>query len=229
MLFVKNFRRSITPMVASVVTLSIASSGANAAATQTGFELWTLTSDAKTVIAIVDDDRTIQKVAQGEKADALDILPDADGKAVLESLRAHLDAFNAKRITMHHKATDKEKFRAVQRRAKAEYISGGSGHGEAVPDLPEAPAHQPQAVDQLTGDMDKKAVRKLLTTNRVASVNSLSGAATRVIQTQDNGAPAKIVFVEGADKSAAMEFIESAEGLSDEERAVMFAVLDTKK
>ena len=201
------------------------------------FDLWEMTSDDKVMIAVTTHNNPTDKakgassvisVASGTKADALDLLGDQEATTSIASLRAEMDSHNIDRVLSNFSTTDKKRLKIIQKETVKELDQRGSGHEVIVVKTKD---ENGDMEIETTGDvdLDDPAIQKLLseeTSSIDTNADKPSSARKRVIQTSENGIAKKIAMTAGVTAARARDFIEQADGLTDQERAAMLKTLD---
>ncbi len=195
-----------------------------AADAEVKYDLWTTQSDHGAVIAVAaqGDDKPYT-AASGQSADGLDVLEAEDAKELLLDLKAKLDSHDLERVLSNHGATDigsvKKRVKLIEQeiQAKAEPeddgLARGSGHEEVV-------ASENTTVEKVGSDASSKE-KLVAELDRNLKAPAASGERTTVIQTSEDGVSEKLTHVSGVDAKTARDFIDAADGLSDEEKAAM--------
>ena len=203
-------------MARKIIAASILAISANIASSSAEeYDLWTVTSDERVIIAVsIHDDAKIASVASGTDRKALNILGADDSRKVFSTLRASVKEHSLKRVLSSNDPSLKQRFATIKKKADAEQLARGSGHddGSAAP----ARMHKKENV-QLADPAKSEKVKA----DNIKARGAVSGSETKVIQTAENGVARKIVVVSGADEKAARKFVLEADGLDAAERQAM--------
>ncbi|MEM9496063.1 MAG: hypothetical protein AAGA09_08670 [Pseudomonadota bacterium] len=210
-------------LVAAGVFLAASLSFGPASAAEPLFDLWTLASEDRAIVAVTGHkNRKVVSVASGAEPASLDILTPKAASAAMKALRERIAGHSLERVLTDRPASTKKRFKAVERNVIAENDAMGSGHELSAADQ-KAAAHAPETLQ------DKAASHHVSPKPAAPGVpkNTIDGAkaATTIFQTADDGPPAKITRISGASAAEARAFVTAAEGLSDEERQLMKAAL----
>jgi len=182
------------------------------------FDLWTMISDNKAVIAVSAHGAAVQfSVAAGDEAAALDILDTDEAKAALTALRERMSAPNVERILAHHDPSDKKRMQIIQREVIEANEKIGSGHETGM----EIEQESDKIISHEKSGIDDHSLGKVMEDEKPKA----GGATRTVIQTSENGVATKLVLVSGAGADAARDFVNKTDGLSKVERAIMISAL----